>query len=300
MTVIERAFVPTALEVELNLLLPSKQLDARTETSQKYSTIEASIKDIGVIEPISVSAADPDSGKRIVLDGHIRLFILRRMGHKTAPCLEALTEEAYTYNSYVNRMSTVQEYYMIRRAIDRGVSSERLAKALNVKVGLLRKKATLLDGICDEAAQLLKDRRFSPEITAILRKMQPGRQIACAELMTSANNLTITYARGLLYTTPESELLDGKKPRVRDRTTKENLAQLEQEAAALQERYKAIEQDYAKNMLDLTVVSGYVAKLIGNPEISRYLKRRYADEHSELKKLVDATTLETTSENAIG
>ena len=47
-------------------------------------------------------------------------------------CLVANDDETYTYNSRINRLSTIQEHYMIRRAIQRGVTPERLAKALSV------------------------------------------------------------------------------------------------------------------------------------------------------------------------
>ena len=55
---------------------------------------------------------------------------LRDLGRSVAPCLVAIDDEAYTYNNRVNRVSTIQEHFMIRRAVERGVSPERLAKAL--------------------------------------------------------------------------------------------------------------------------------------------------------------------------
>jgi hypothetical protein len=41
---------------------------------------------------------------------------------------------------------------MIRRAVERGVTPEKLAKALNVDISHIHKKLNLLDGICPEAA----------------------------------------------------------------------------------------------------------------------------------------------------
>jgi len=98
---------------------------------------------------------------------------------------------SYTYNNRINRLSTIQEHFMLRRAIERGVSPERIAKALSVDVSSIIKKMTLLDGICAEATELLKDRQFSPEISRVIRKMKPTRQMECVELMVSANNLTV-------------------------------------------------------------------------------------------------------------
>ena len=95
---------------------------------------------------------------------------------------------------------------MIRRAIERGVSMESLAKALSVDISHIIKKATLLDGICPEAADLLKDRQFSAEISRVIRKMKPTRQVECIELMVSAKNITVSYAEALLVATPAEML----------------------------------------------------------------------------------------------
>ncbi|MDM0110306.1 plasmid partitioning protein RepB C-terminal domain-containing protein [Variovorax sp. J22R24] len=72
----------------------------------------------------------------------------------------ALADEAYAYNNRINRISAVQEHYMIRRALDRGVPPERLAKALCVHEKHIRAKSTLLDGICSEAIEILSDGSF--------------------------------------------------------------------------------------------------------------------------------------------
>jgi hypothetical protein len=44
---------------------------------------------------------------------------------------------------------------MIRRAIDRGVSKERLAQAFNVNLRSNNLRINLLEGICPEAITLL-------------------------------------------------------------------------------------------------------------------------------------------------
>ncbi len=72
---------------------------------------------------------------------------------------------------------------MIRRAIDRGVSPNRLAIALGIDVSTIHKKATLLDGVCKEATELLKDREFTTKVSSVLRQMKPLRQVECVELM---------------------------------------------------------------------------------------------------------------------
>jgi len=46
---------------------------------------------------------------------------------------------------------------MILKAIENGVSEERIAKSLNVDVASIRRRWKLPDGICAEAAELLKE-----------------------------------------------------------------------------------------------------------------------------------------------
>ena len=60
---------------------------------------------------------------------------------------------------------------MLRRAIDRGFSRERLARALNVNLSAINRRINLLVGICPEAINLLQDKQFTPDVTRILRNM---------------------------------------------------------------------------------------------------------------------------------
>jgi ParB-like chromosome segregation protein Spo0J len=154
-------------------------------TSRKYNQIRASIEEVGLIEPLSVAAMDarfrPAPAAR-----RPRAGCAGRSGlHQAAPCLIATDDESYTYNNRINRLSTIQEHFMIRRAVERGVSPERLAKALSVDISHITKKINLLEGICPEAVELFKDRQFSVELGRVIRKMKPTRQVECVELMVS-------------------------------------------------------------------------------------------------------------------
>ena len=56
---------------------------------------------------------------------------------------------------------------MLRRAVERGVTQDRLAKALNVDISQIHKKVSLLDGICPEAVEMLKDQHFSANLGSV-------------------------------------------------------------------------------------------------------------------------------------
>lgn len=53
---------------------------------------------------------------------------------------------------------------MIRRAIDRGVSKGRLARAYNVNLSSINRRINPLEGICPEAITLLQDKQFTFEL----------------------------------------------------------------------------------------------------------------------------------------
>ncbi|MDT4291214.1 plasmid partitioning protein RepB C-terminal domain-containing protein [Methylomonas sp. MO1] len=156
MTNIPLGFSLEPISVLVDKILPSRRTPTGVTTSRKYLQIRTSIQEIGLIEPLSVGPADAKTDQLILLDGHIRLIALQELGYLEIPCLIATDDESYTYNSRINRLSTIQEHHMIRRAIERGVTPERLAKALSVDPRTIERKAALLEGICPEAAELFE------------------------------------------------------------------------------------------------------------------------------------------------
>jgi hypothetical protein len=63
---------------------------------------------------------------------------MKELEHQEMPCLVSTDDESFTYNNQLNRLSTIQEHIMIRRAMDHGISAEKLAKSLCVDVRLLQ------------------------------------------------------------------------------------------------------------------------------------------------------------------
>ncbi|CCF97140.1 chromosome partitioning protein ParB [Ralstonia solanacearum K60] len=292
MTSVTLGFVPEPLAVPLPRILPSRRTPAGLTNTRKFKQILASIGEVGLIEPLTVTAVDQQSGNHILLDGHIRLLALRDLGHDNASCLVATDDEAYTYNNRINRLSTIQEHFMIRRAIERGVSLERLAKALSVDTTQIVKKMNLLEGICPEAVDLLRDRQFSAELARALRKMKPTRQVECVELMIAANNVTVAYAEALLVATPAARLVDGKKPAKLTGVTHEQMAKMEREMGNLQEQYKIVEQTYGQDVLNLVLAKGYLVKLLECEPVLTYLRQHHPDLVPEFESIRDVISLD--------
>lgn len=285
-------FIPDPLTLPLDRILPSRKTPEGLHTSRKFKQIMASMEAIGLIEPLSVGKADKVTGQHVLLDGHMRLLALQQLGYADAPCLVATDDESYTYNNRINRISSIQEHHMLRRAVERGVTPDRLAKALNVDVSHIHKKVNLLDGICPEAVEMLKDLHFAANLGSVLRKMKPTRQVECIELMLTANNMTVAYAEALLAATPPPLLVGETKPRKLRGVTADQMAKMEREMGNLQGQLKLVEKSYGQDVLLLVLARGYLAKLIDNKAVFRFLSQRQPDVLAEFENIVQTVTLD--------
>lgn len=284
-------FIPEPLLLPLSAVLPSRKTPEGLETTRKFKQITASIEAVGLIEPLSVGRPN-QSGHYILLDGHTRLVALKQLGFEKALCLVATDDESYTYNNRVNRLSSIQEHVMIRRAVERGVTPERLAKALDVDISHIIKKLNLLDGICPEAAELLRDQTFSANLGAVLRKMKPTRQVECVELMVSANNITIAYAEALVAATPSNMIVGETKTRKMTGVSADQMAKMEREMGNLQEQFKLAEQSYGQDILNLVLAKGYLGKLMTNEAVMRHLTKKHPEVLNEFDSIVRMVTLD--------
>lgn len=290
------AFEQDVVTLPIDLLLPTKGLPKSLLKGVKYSRIVASIAEVGIIEPLSV--AQQKGGTYLLLDGHVRLAALREQDVNEAPCIIAHDDKSFTYNKRVNRLAVIQEHYMIVRALDRGVSEERLARALNVDIKVIRNRRHLLRGISQDVAELLKDKQVGHVAFQKLRKMKPIRQLEVAELMVSANNFTSSYAKALLATTKPEDLHNPDEQRKATGLTTEQMERLEREMAELSTDYKELEMSYGDDMLVLVVASGFLDRLLGKPEIERFLATRHPEFLENFRSIVQATSLDQPSTSA--
>jgi hypothetical protein len=204
----------------------------------------------------------------------------------------AIDDESYTYNNRINRLSTIQEHLMIRRAVDRNVTPSKLSIALEIDIEHIMKKLNLLDGICNEAVHLLKDKHFSANLSPVLRKMKPTRQVECVELMVATNNITVAYAQALLAATSAEMLLNDGKPKKVRGATPEQMAIMEREMSNVENQFKLLEQSYGQDILNLVLAKGFLAKLIGNEAVIRFLSQNHADFLAEFSNIVNTTSLD--------
>jgi hypothetical protein len=272
----------------LDRILPVRSVKDPDKSVSRYQSIVSSIREIGVIEPLMVHPQKGNSELFLLMDGHLRLHALRELGIPEVECLVALDDESFTYNARISRLSPIQEHRMITKAVNDGVPVERIAAALHKNVKDIKARLNMLNGISPEAVDLLKDKQICPAALQAMRKVKAMRQIELAELMVSANNYSKGYAEALLLGTPKDMLVDPGAARVRTRISREDLARMENEMETLERDYKAIEDSYADNMLNLTVLRGYVRKLLANPKIVRFLGNRHGEMLGEFERIAAA------------
>jgi len=285
-----QAFESEMVVVPLTSILPVRAIGKTVKASHKYRQIACSIEEIGLVEPPVVCRDKARPDIYLLLDGHVRVEVLRDLNHHNVECLLSMDDEAFTYNKRISRLSAIQEQRMIAKAIERNVPRDKIAKALDINVRSLNRKATLVNGICEEAIALLKDKICPMAIFDVLRKMLPMRQIEAAELLVNANNYSVGYATAILAGTPQAQLINASTPKRMKGMTAEALARMEGELARLQQAITSIQDSYGQDHLHLTVVKGYLNKLVSNAKIVKYLEKHQPEFLGEFKNIVQMTS----------
>jgi len=290
---VKMAFEPEGIILPIERILPLKQIKPAEKKLKKYQRILSSVKEVGIVEPLIVYPQNGKEHKYLLLDGHLRFEVIKDLDKNEVLCLISTDDEAFTYNHKVNYLSIIQEHFMILKAIKNGVSEERIAKTLSVDVARIKEKRNLLDGICKEAIDLLKDKKISPNALKVLKKVQAMRQIELAELMVAANNYTVPYASALLAATSKNQLVEQDSKKKVEGLSHEEMGRMEKEMDRLEREFKIIEESYGPNVLNLVVARRYLSNLLNNARVDRYLSQNYSEMFAEFQKIIEATSLES-------
>jgi hypothetical protein len=180
---------------------------------------------------------------------------------------------------------------MILRAVGRGVSENKIAEALGVDVRSIDQKRSLLQGICPEASDLLKDKMAPVGVFGLLKRMKPMRQIQVATLMNDANIYSVPYAKALWAATPKDELVNPEKPKKVKGLSAEQMNRMEAEMVSLDREYRLVEDNYGTDVLNLTLAKGYLTKLLDNAEVVKYLAKNHSEILSQFQMLSEMESL---------
>ena len=284
MTTVKQAFGKVVVSLPIETITPQRELSTQCRALPTYKRIACSIGQIGLVEPVAVYSRGPNN--YLLLDGHVRLDILKQNGAKEIPAILATDDEAYTYNKRVNSIPPIMEHYMILKALANGVDENMLAAALNVNISTLQRKQRMLDGICPEAIDILRDTDTTPSAFAVLKKMKPVRQVAAAEHMRAGGIYSARFALALLEVTRPELRLDAPRYRKTKAASATAQAVLEEESDLLVRDLKAMEESYGTDVLTLSVSSGYIRRLLSNAAVEQFLEKHHPDILGELRTFV--------------
>lgn len=288
---VRAAFELAGVTLPLTAIHPIRQIKSTDYAWGKYKAVLASIREVGVIEPLVVHPQKGSRGLYFLMDGHLRLKALQELGRTEAFCLVAKENDPFTYNDKVSRLTSVQEHAMIKRAIAQGVTSEQIAKALDIDVGRITSSLSLLDGIHPDAIELLKDKPITPKALCAFKKAKAVRQIDMAQMMVTANNYSRAYAEALIVGTPHDQLADETKAKRVKGLSHEEIVRMEKEMEALERDYKFHQELFGENSLHLNAAQRYVKRLLENPKVKRFLTQRYSDFLDEFQELAALESL---------
>jgi ParB-like chromosome segregation protein Spo0J len=283
---IKQGFKEKLLELAVEELLPTKSISISVRQCRKYAQVLSSIREVGLIEaPV---AAPLKKGKGyLLLDGHLRIMALKELGVERVSCLISTDDETYTYNKYINRLSAIQEHRMIVKAVQSGVSEEKLARTLNLDISTIRNKRYLLEGICPEAVELLKEKSVPEQVFRVLKKMKAPRQITAAMLMNDQNKFNSSYAKALLDATPANQLVNKGKPKKETPATLARQVRLEEESLALSSEIGSLKEQYGTAMIDMTSMQAYLKSLLGNEAVAKFLHEFHGPIHDKFKEIAE-------------
>jgi len=278
------------IRVPIENIVPLKVFSPSTKKTQKYQQIAASIRAVGLVEPPVVSAVKNRKSSYYLLDGLLRLEVLKDMGEREVECLVSTDDESYTYNKRLNRLAAVQEHKMVVRAMEWGVPAEELAVTLNLQATSIKRRFRLLDGICKEAEDLLSDKPCPMLTFEVIKKMKPFRQMEVAELMTGQQNYSSQFARALLHASTPDQLVVPKAGVREKSVARSQILKLERELASLQTKSLFAEETFGIDNLVLTVTKGYLAALVGKLKIANWLGKNRPEYLAEFRRIAETAS----------
>lgn len=257
-----------AIDVPVIQLRPLRD---RKVAKREYDRIVASIKAVGLVEPLVVF---PENGDYVILDGVQRYRALVELGVEVAPCIMGKQREAFTGNRMVNRVSPVQEHRMIEKALDE-VDESVIAAALGVATLDHRLKKSLLKQLHAEVASAYDAGKITRACAREFTHVKPQRQKEILRTMESYKDFSTTFARTLVVKTPAAQRENrGRKHNPWDRKTqrKNDLLKKLAEAEQKHDFYSQLYKQYTADLLRLAI---YARSLVTNTRLREYLNQNH-------------------------
>lgn len=258
------------VDVPVTRLRPLRE---RKITKREYDRIVASIRAVGLIEPLVIY---PEGDDYVILDGAQCYRALLELGVEVVPCILGKQREAFTGNRMVNRVSPVQEHRMIERSLGE-VDEEAIAEALGISGLGHRLKKTLLKQLAPEVAAAFDAGKINRVCAKEFTHVKPHRQKEILAAMESYKDYSTTFARTLVVKTPPHQRESrGRKHNPWDKTTQKKNDLLKKLAEA-EQKHDFYSQLYKQYTVDLLRLAIYARSLVTNQRLREYLDQHHPD-----------------------
>jgi len=278
----ETNFAVNGRDVDFKLLKPLHERNIKFKTHVGFRKIVASIKAIGLIEPLSVYQ---ENGHYIILDGYLRYTACHELEIESVPCMVYSDKQAYTFNKNVNRLSAFQEMRMLRKSLE-SIDEPTIAQAFGMKSIRYRLAPTLLKQLHADVVKAFKENLIGKLCAKELVDVALERQQEIMQEMIRAGDFSPSFCRALVIQTPESQR--NKKRIYRkawaddDNKKKDMVSQLEH-AEQQHDFYAALYRQYSTDLMKLIF---YVRKLLSNERVQQHLTTKHPDILARFKEVV--------------
>jgi ParB-like chromosome segregation protein Spo0J len=256
------------LDIPIAKLQPLRE---RKISKREYEKIKASIKAVGLLEPLVVW---PEGDGYLILEGVQRFRILQEFGVEIVPCVLGIQREAFSANRMVNRVSPVQENRMIAKSLEE-LDERTIAGALGTLGIGYRLKKTLLARLHSSVATAFDHGKITRACAQELTNVKPARQKEILAAMDSYKDYGIAFARSLILKTPPP-LREGRRRKNDpwDRATQRKNDLLKQLTDAEQKHdfYSRLYRQYTIDLLRLAI---FVRSLLTNIRVRQYLEQHH-------------------------
>ncbi len=257
-----------SIDIPIMRLRPLRE---RKVSSREYDRILASVKAIGLIEPLIVH---PDGEDYVILDGVQRYKALLEMGVEVVPCIVGKQREAFTGNRMVNRVSPLQEHRMIEKSLEE-LDEQTIAAALGIQNITYRLKKTLLKHLHPDAIAAFDQGRLTRACARELTHVKPVRQKEILAAMDCYKDYGIAFAKSQILKTPVP-MREGRSrnsgPWDRTATRKGELLKKLTDAEQKHDFYSRLYKQYTIDLLRLAI---FARSLLNNVKIRAYLDQRH-------------------------
>jgi len=266
-------------------ILRLRPLRERKVAQREYDRILASIKAVGLIEPLVVY---PEGDDYVILDGVQRYRALVELGVEMVPCILGSQREAFTGNRMVSRVSPIQEHRMIEKSLGE-VDEESIAAALGIARIEHRLKKTLLKQLHPDVAATYDANKINRVVARELTHVKPERQKEILQAMEGYKDFSTPFVRSLILKTPSHLREDrGRKynPWSKTDRKKNNLLQKLAEAEQKHDFYSQLYKQYTTDLLRLAI---YARSLLNNRRVRDYIDRRYPEIGTQFGSIIEDT-----------